>query len=129
VIAQLEELDAHAGWKVRPRLLFEPPPRHPADAVQHGRAVLQLKLELEKGAGFERFLRLDEDSTARHIGSELLDEVVDGRALVLDLERSGRPPVLAHLGHASPKSTMRICPHERTSSSHYTRSPKQDRSR
>jgi hypothetical protein len=64
--------------------------------------AVQLKLELQKRAYIQGFLRLDEDSTPRHIRAKLFDELVDSRAFVFDLERHRGSSVFAHLRHSSP---------------------------
>src|SRR5581483_9662775 len=50
------------------------------------RGVLELELELELGADRERLLGADEDSTAAHVHRIPLDELIQVRALELDLQ-------------------------------------------
>jgi len=101
LVVALDELDAHAGGTLIVRVRGVALPHDAADTREHGLLVLKTDLKLEQSARRERRRRLDEDASPAHVVGVVLDELVNGRALVADRHRQhpGSRVLSCLLGH------------------------------
>ncbi len=85
-VVDLDELDPHAGRTLAGALRGVALPHDAPDARDDGLIAREADLELEQRARRKRAPRLDVDAAPAHVVSMVLDELVDRRALVADVQ-------------------------------------------
>jgi hypothetical protein len=85
-LVDLDELHAHARRALAVGRAGVALPHHATHARDDGLVARQADLELEQGAGREGVAGLDVDAAAAHVVRVVLDELVDRRALVADVQ-------------------------------------------
>ena len=86
---QLVEPHAHTRGHARLVWILFPNPDHRAQPGQEGAAILELKLKLQGGPHSQWLGRPDEDTSLADVNGVTFDELLQGGALELDLERHG----------------------------------------
>jgi hypothetical protein len=89
LLAQLDELDAHAVRLVGPVAVVLADPPHLARALDHRRLVGQPDLEPELGAGRLGVAARQEHAAPADVDGELRDELIDRVIAQTDAQRDG----------------------------------------